>query len=150
VVARPGATAKRQAAALLSAATTGRTGDDPLARALWAGERLFAGAGWTAGQKAAPYGRSYALRSADGGAVVWYVLRYDFTAVNTGGRYEITLADEAARLLGASSVRRRLTWRALYQSAAYVPPATATPAGTATGERVLGVSLPGWVRVTGG
>ncbi len=150
VAARPGATAKRQAAALLSAVTTGRTGDDPLARALWAGRRLFTGAGWTAEQQAAPYGGSYALRSADGGAVVWYVLRYDFTAVNAGGRYEITLTDEAARLLGASSVRRRLGWRALYQSAAYTPPATATPAAPAAGERVLGVSLPGWVRVTGG
>jgi hypothetical protein len=103
---------------------------------------LFAGARWATAHKITTYGQSYALRTKDGGTVVWYVLGYAFVATNTAGSYEIALADEAARLLGRASVRRQLSWQALYQSAAHVP--------AAGPERVLGISPPGWIRMTGG
>jgi hypothetical protein len=133
--AEPGDEALRQAKALATGATA-------VSDALRRNRKLFAGARWATDQKIAPYAQSYALRAKAGGAVVWYVLSYAFTATNSAGTYEITLADEAARLLRRPSVRRGLTWRALYQSVAHVP--------AAGPEQVLGISLPGWVGMTGG
>ncbi|GEM_PF-1688148 len=124
------------------AATAG--GGDPetaLRATLRQHARLFTGYAWTVRHQAASQGRSYALRTADGGSVVWYVLAYSFTATNSGGRFEITLADEAARLLKGSTVRRALSWEARYQSVAH-----AQADGTA---RVLGIALPGWTAIRG-
>ncbi len=115
----------------------------PLIDGLRQNIKLFASSSWQVRHNTGQAGRSYALKTKDGGTVVWYVLKYDFKAFNTAGRFQITLADEAARMLrGNPVVSKGLTWTCLYQSVAHAP---------ATGDhRVLGVSLPGWTRMSGG
>src|SRR5690606_15947889 len=71
--------------------------------------RLFTDHAWTARYQTATRGRSFALRTTDGGTVVWYVLTHDFRASNGTGRFEITLSDEAARMLRSTVVRRAFT-----------------------------------------
>ena len=142
VSADPGRLARRQAAALTQGA------DDALAHQvhgeLHRGARLFTDHHWRAVAAAAPGGATYALRTADGGLVAWYVVRYTFTARNpSGGQegYEIVLDERAARMLGRDTVRAEFRWHALHQGVAYAP--------GHGGDRLLGVSLPGWVGMAG-
>lgn len=153
--AEPGDLAERQAKALArdlgvpGAAEAAAAGEAPRPRdpatalrdALRQNARLFTGYAWTVRHQAAPQGRSYALRTADGGTVVWYVLGYSFTATNSAARFEITLADEAAGLLNRATVRRSFGWEARYQSVAH--------AAADGGTQVLGIALPGWTTMRG-
>jgi len=119
-------------------------GGDPtaaLSGALAANARLFTDHAWTVRHQTKHQGRSYALRTKDGGAVVWYVLAYTFTATNNAGRFEITLSDEAAGMLRDPAVSKILVWEARYQSVAHVPASGA--------ERILGIALPGWTNMRG-
>lgn len=134
-----GRLARRQAAAL-----TQGTGDALAQRVrgeLSRGLRLFTGHHWSAAAEAAPYGATYALRTADGGLVAWYVVSYAFTARNPAGGYEIVLDEQAARMLGREAVRAEFRWRALHQGVAYAPERGR--------DRLLGISLPGWVEMAG-
>jgi hypothetical protein len=151
-VAEPGDLPARQANALTrriqqpaeAAASGAPAGGDPataLSDALGRNARLFTGHAWTVRHQASPQGRSYALRTRDGGTVVWYVLAYTFTATNNAGRFEITLSDEAAGLLRDPVVSRSLVWEARYQSVAHAPAEGA--------ERILGIALPGWTAMRG-
>lgn len=151
VAAEPGDVAARQASALTrrverleAPEENAEGGGDPadaLRAALVANLRLFTDHAWTARHGTTAQGRSYALRTADGGTVVWYVLAYSFTAVNSAGRYEIALSEQAGTMLNDPVVSRSLAWEARYQSVAHVP---------ADGEpRVLGIALPGWTAMRG-
>ncbi|MEV5408552.1 hypothetical protein AB0K60_06910 [Thermopolyspora sp. NPDC052614] len=114
----------------------------PVIDGLRQNSKLFAASSWQIQtSEVTQTGRSYALKTKDGGAVVWYALQYNFKAVNVGRRFEITLADEAVRMLGGRpAVSRLFAWSALYQSVAHAP---------ATGDaKVLGV-FPGWANMVG-
>lgn len=150
-LAEPGDVPARQANALgrrieqaAEPVTEAPRGGDPalaLSGALAANARLFTDHAWTVRHQTTHQGRSYALRTKDGGAVVWYVLAYTFTATNNAGRFEITLSDEAAGMLRDPVVSRSLVWEARYQSVAHVPADGA--------ERILGIALPGWTDMRG-
>lgn len=118
--------------------------DDPTAPiigGLRANIKLFTTSLWQVEHATSVQGRSYALKTKDGGSVVWYVVDYTFTASNGRGRFEIALADEAARMLRDPVVSRSFAWTALYQTVAHAP--------AGADDRVLGVTLPGWTDMRG-
>ncbi|WP_283137821.1 hypothetical protein [Rhizohabitans arisaemae] len=118
--------------------TRGGCGD--LCTALRRHHRLFAGARWRARVQIRPGQERYALRTADGGSLVWYFLDHSFTAVRGEGGHPVTMEQEAARMLGVAELTRRMDWRSSYQAVAHA----------GRGRTLwLGLELPGWVSVTG-
>jgi hypothetical protein len=148
LVTTPGQLADRHAAAVIRGARataalfTGHRVTSGLSETLTEDRRFFSRHGWEGAEHVSDAdGRAYALRTSDGGAVVWYSLRVADQFTNRAGRYRVGLRPGPARLLGQRWVTERVSLEWRYEVVAVLPGRRETRPDQASKQiRILGAS----------
>jgi hypothetical protein len=148
LVTSPGHLADRHAASLVRGARAtaalfaGHRVTSGLSESLTKDRRFFSRHGWEGAEHVADAdGKAYALRTSDGGAVVWYSLRVADQFTNRVGRYRVGLRPGPARLLGQRWVTERVSLEWRYDVVAVIPGRGETRPDQASKQiRILGVS----------